>query len=83
MALIGVPAGRGGVADGIEYVGELLECFNRPVDPVLLRSLASSLEAKATTSYELGVARGLRILAGEEADARADADEREETRWTA
>jgi hypothetical protein len=66
MALI-TERGDGTFADGVREAARLIGWFET-WDPVLLRSLASSLENLATTGYELGVARGLRLAADDVED---------------
>lgn len=77
MLVLATEANAGDFAGGVEYAGHLLSYFEAPVDPTLLLSMAASLESKATSAWELGVARGLRIEATEELDRRAEAVARE------
>ncbi len=53
--------------DGLDLARRLLGFFV-VLDPVLLRSAAASLEARASTSLEFGCAAGLRLAADDEED---------------
>jgi len=62
------PAEQQEYADGMVAASRLVEQFTYPLDPRALRAAASSLDTKATTAYELGLAQGLRIVATEVED---------------
>ncbi len=63
--------GKASYAEGLELASRHVEAYALH-DPRAIRSAASSLEARATTTLELGFACGLRLIASDLEDVAGD-----------